>query len=241
MRKVQALIIGDRTFASAVLGKLVNWAAASIEKSINQPTLPHLIIALNATELGRDDSLWDIDETTANFLNDYKDAIIEDGLVQKVTEWKAKGRSINTTKELLKCYYSSITVVRLPRKEHYILLNAQVRKLRERIISASAISQYEKHKKSMLLNSENLQFYLEAAFDHFSMGLDKPFNFVEVALKNNPIPQDLGQNIVKLAVVLRDLPSTPSVEEIFLSLAPMVASCIMLDIVRQLRMGILST
>jgi hypothetical protein len=227
-----------RTFASAVLGKLVNWAAVSLEKSINQPTLPHLIIALNATESSRDEYLWDIDMTTAGFLDDYKDAIKEDGLVQKVTEWEAKGVSINTTKDLLKCYYASVTIVRLPRKEQYMLLDAQVRKLRERIIASTAISQYEKHKKSMLLNSEDLQFYLEAAFDHFARGLDKPFNFVEIALKNNPIPRDLGQNIVKLAVMIRDLPGRPSVQNIFLSLAPLVASCIMLDIVRERRMGI---
>jgi len=158
-------------------------------------------------------------------------------LVARVQEWEAKGISIDTTKDLLKCYYSSITIVRLPRKEQYVLLDTQVKKLRARIISSTAISQYEKHKKSMLLNSEDLQFYLEKAFDHFAQGLNKPFNFVEVALQNNPIPRDLGQNIVKLAVMLRHFVNGLSIGELFASLAPMVASCIMLDIVRQRRIG----
>jgi hypothetical protein len=49
-----------RTIES-VFEKLVDWAAAALEKSSNQPVLPHAIIVLNASENSTQPDLWDID------------------------------------------------------------------------------------------------------------------------------------------------------------------------------------
>lgn len=89
----------------------------------------------------------------------------------------------------------------------------------------------------MLSNSEDLQSYLQLAFDHFSQNLDEPFNFVEVALKINPIPSDFSGSIVKVAVTIKDHHPLWDVGETFETLTTMVASCIMLDIHRQRRLG----
>jgi hypothetical protein len=83
----------------------------------------------------------------------------------------------------------------------------------------------------MLSNSENLNIYLQSAFDHFSQDLDMPFNFMDVSFMINPIPQDLAGNILKLAVAMKARYDNP--RKIFEELSLMVASCIILDCVRQ--------
>lgn len=45
----------------SVFEKLVDWAAAALEKSSNQPVLPHAIIVLNASDNSTNAELWDID------------------------------------------------------------------------------------------------------------------------------------------------------------------------------------
>jgi hypothetical protein len=83
----------------------------------------------------------------------------------------------------------------------------------------------------MLSNSENLNVYLQCAFDHFSQDLHTPFDFMDVSFKINPIPLDFGGNILKLAVALKSRFEDP--KRIFKELSHMVASCILLDCVRQ--------
>ena len=228
----------SRTFESTVLTKLIRWASSSFESSLGQPALPHLIIALNATDLAIDARQWDVDEATRKFLSDNETAVgIMPDLQTFVSKWRLAGHTINTTKDLLECYYSSVTVVRIPAKGRYMLIDQQVSKLHREIVIRSNQSHHMKRKVRMLSNSEDLQVYLQLAFDHFSQYLDKPFNFIEAALRINPIPSDFGGNILKLAVAIRDCRGNPQVTDIFAHLSLMVASCIMLDIHRQRRLG----
>lgn len=84
----------------------------------------------------------------------------------------------------------------------------------------------------MLANSDELNQYLQAAFDHFSQNLDTPFNFLEVAFKNSPIPRDFGGNILKLAVAVQEVQEQDDGPALFKMLSVMVASCIVLDCAR---------
>lgn len=90
----------------------------------------------------------------------------------------------------------------------------------------------------MLLNSDELQPYLQYAFDHFSRDLERPFDFVQASFTNNPIPSNFGGNVLKMAInimdVWKDKLDGPS---IFKELSFMVASCIMLDSSRHRTLG----
>lgn len=238
MQKVAVYLTISRTFESAVLQKLIAWASESYEKSLGQPALPHLIIVLNATDLAIDASQWDITEATRKFLSDVETSIERIPALQALLAyWQTEARSIKTTKDLLECYYSSITVVRIPSKGRYMLMDEQVAKLHTAIGVKCSQSHSRKKKVHMLSNSEDLQLYLQLAFDHFSQNLDEPFDFVKVALRINPIPSDFSGNIVRLAVAIRDHHPSWTLANIFENLSPMVASCIMLDIDRQRRLG----
>jgi len=59
-----------------VIDQLIRWAAAALEKSSNQPVLPHAIIVLNAAENNTDPRLWDVDESTADLMRSVEPAIL---------------------------------------------------------------------------------------------------------------------------------------------------------------------
>jgi hypothetical protein len=213
---------------------LLGWASSSMEKSLNQPTLPHAIIALNATDIGVDEREWDVEHATERLLSTVAGSIHRDAKYKEYADfWTGRGRDIRTMKDLLLCYYSSIRVVRIPKKGgRYMLIDEQVSRLHQEITTSCSRSYYSKRRARMLSNSDELHVYLQSAFDHFSQNLERPFNFIEVAIKNNPIPLDFGGNILKLAVALKDRGLFESGPRIFRELSTMVASCIVLDCVR---------
>jgi hypothetical protein len=216
-----------------VLAKLLSWASASMEKSLNQPTLPHAVIALNATDMEVDPQEWEPDHATKALMSTVAGAIHRDSTYRGLADtWIDQGRRVNTMKDLLECYYSSVTVVRIPIKGRYMKIDEQIDKLHRVITQRCAESFRAKRRSRMLSNSEELNTYLQCAFDHFSGDLDTPFNFMDVAFKITPIPQDFGGNILKLAVAIRNCGRFSDPRNIFKELGFMVASCVLLDCAR---------
>jgi hypothetical protein len=93
----------------------------------------------------------------------------------------------------------------------------------------------------MLLSADQLQSYLQDAFDHYSRSLDIPFDFVQASFLHNPIPFDFGGSILKLAIAMLKEDKAPDARSIFKRLGNLIASCIMLDAVRHNIPGLLFT
>jgi hypothetical protein len=89
----------------------------------------------------------------------------------------------------------------------------------------------------MLLDANGLQSYLQHAFDHYSTTLDIPFDFVQASFLHNPIPSSFGGSILRLAVAMAKEEPRPKPRTIFNKLGNLVASCIMLDTVRNTVLG----
>lgn len=230
-----------RSFESAVLDKLVRWASASVDKSLNQPVLPHAIIVLNATE-DVDDKEWDIETATSMLMTAIQGAVTREPALQEyVRAWRQRGIVIKTTQDLLRQYYASVTVIRIPRRGSYMLMDRQATKLFNLIKERCSASHLIKKQIRMLANAEMLQVYLHASFDHFTRDLESPFDFVKEALRHNPVPRSFEGNILNLAVSMKNHSESEvlrhDARRIFLRLAPMVASCIMFDTVRQRILG----
>jgi hypothetical protein len=208
---------------------------------LNQPALPHAIIALNATDNSIETRQWDVQEATQILMSDIAGAISR---VPRYEEyallWRSRGKVINTTKDLLECFYSSVTVVRIPTRGRYMLIDEQISKLHAEIKRSCKSAYLTKRRVRMLSNGDKLQVYLQSAFDHFSQNLDAPFDFVKEAIKINPIPRNFHGNILKLAIAIRDHNRFPSQDDgprIFQHLSQMVASCVLLDVVRHSLLG----
>ncbi|KAI2468208.1 hypothetical protein F4781DRAFT_399238 [Annulohypoxylon bovei var. microspora] len=230
-----------RSFESTVLDKLIKWGAASVDKSLNQPVLPHAIIVLNATE-DVDEKEWDVTTATELLMSTIQGAIFrEKALYEYVQIWRKRGKEIKSTEDLLKQYYASVTIIRIPRRGSYMLMDQQAERLFNTIKKRCSHSHLERKRARMLANADLLQVYLQAACDHFTKDLESPFDFVQEALRNNPVSRSFEGNILNLAVSMRDHSKNRSLRDdankLFLELAPMVASCVMFDAVRQNRLG----
>lgn len=205
-----------------------------MEKSLNQPTLPHAVIALNATDMEVDQQEWDPEYATSILMASVSGAHNRDSKYRALADyWISRGKRIQTMSDLLECYYSSVTVVRIPIKGRYMKIDEQIKKLHKVLVGKCFESIRAKRKSRMLSNSEELNIYLQCAFDHFSQDLDTPFNFMDVAFRINPIPSDFGGNILKLAVAIKNSNRMTDPRKMFRELSFMVASCISLDCSRQ--------
>lgn len=222
-----------------VIEKLLEWAAAALEMSSNQPILPCAIIALNASDLSIDPAQWNVDFSTRWLLHSVEGSISKNVIFKKHAQlWRSRGKTIGGVIDLLHSYYSCVRVVRIPGVGRPKLMKDQMTKLYNELSTATEDSNRTKRELRMLLDGDELQMYLQMAFDHFASNLDQPFDFVQASFIYNPIPSDFAGNILKLAVNMMDIwQKKVDGEIIFLELAYMVASCIMLDSARKKTRG----
>ena len=200
--------------------------------------MPHAIIVLNATHPGVDQDEWDILTATERLMQHVANAVYENPFFTKYADhWRKKGKRINSMLDLVRCYYADISIVRIPEKGRYMLTHAQINKLHHRIVLHCDASLSAKDDAHMLSNVEELNAYLQAGFDHFTTKENEPFNFVDVALRNNPIPRDFGDHILALAAKIREVTLVRDGPHLFKILSSMVASCIFTDCIRAGRPG----
>ncbi|KAM0714524.1 hypothetical protein Q7P37_009820 [Cladosporium fusiforme] len=228
-----------KTFASAVLTKLVAWGSAALERSVNQPTLPHCIVVLNGSDAGIDQSQWDSAHATESLLSTVSNALDPiEGVPQFRAAgeyWQRLGKRIDTIEDLILCYYATFKVVRVPAGPQYTLIDEQVEKLHAAIRAACKSSHEAKRRARLLIGAEELGGYLQSGFDHFVTHLDIPFNFMQVSLAQHPIPQDFGGHILHLCQILSSrIPSWEPAEIQWMlgQLSAVLASCVLLDCAR---------
>ena len=226
-----------------MLSKLLHWGDAALEKSVNQPSLPHAVVCLNATDMGIDPSGWDPQRSTAQLLATVNTALDDIRGIPDIKElaakWEDRGVKIRNVLGLIRKYYASFTVIQIPIKGRYTLMDEQVSKVEQAIRYYAAESHRSKRRARMLSNADDLNIYLQAAFDHFTRNLDEPFNFIEVSLRNNPLPENFGDHILQLAIAIQAHHDqrTTSGPWIFEHLGQMVASCILQDCVQNRKGG----
>jgi hypothetical protein len=186
-----------------------------------------------------DDEAWDPESAKLRLLDSVKNSLKQVPMFKDlVKDWAKRKKHIETVSDLIHCYYSSFSVVRIPAAGRYGKMAKQVDKLHRKIIEKCTDSYVKKATRRMLSSSDELDMYIQAGFEHFSKGpLDKPFNFVEVAIRNNPIPQDFSGHILQLAILM--IPQFTSNgrdgKGLLNKLIEMVASCIVLNCTLKLK------
>ena len=134
--------------------QLVTWAAAALEKSSNQPVLPHAIIILNASQNDMDPDFWNVSAATARLLESLSQTVAQNATFKKyVLFWRERSRNIRTVEELLLSYYSSVRVVRIPTTGRPNLINEQVQELYKEIGNACTTSRKRRSELRMLLDA----------------------------------------------------------------------------------------
>jgi len=224
-----------RTFGSAVLPKLLEWAFALLEASTNQGTLPHAVVVLNCSKPGIKGELWAVREAKEDLLK-ANSHVLESvnghpEIIKCADKWRRKGKTIRNILDLIHCYYATFNVVRLPDEKNLMLLSTQVTRLRMLVSALCDLSYISKREARLLASAEDFGFYIQQAFSHYSRKLDDPFDFKACSFRRNPIPRNLGDHILRMAITIQDqFPGRPG-PWIFEKLSFMVASCFLYDCV----------
>lgn len=193
---------------------------------------------LNATSPAIDEDEWDIATATKRLMEHVSHAVIDNPFFASYAQhWRRKGKVVDNMLDLIRCYYADISVVRVPQKGRYMLTHSQINELHHEIVKYCDASFSAKDEAHMLSNVDELNSYLQAGFDHFTTKENQPFNFVDVAFKNKPIPRDFGDHILGLAVNVQEETRVRDGPKLFEVLSFMVASCIFTDCIRQSRPG----
>ncbi|KAJ4355214.1 hypothetical protein N0V95_003109 [Ascochyta clinopodiicola] len=113
--------------------------------SSNQPVLPHVIIALNASENYIDESQWDPDTATSSILESLSRTVFKNATFKKYAQfWRERQRQIESVEQLILSYYSSIRVVRIPTQGRPPLIQTQIGSLYTGITIACEIARDRK-------------------------------------------------------------------------------------------------
>jgi hypothetical protein len=204
-----------------------------LETSINQPVLPHAIIVVNAAPISDNPQDWNVESATQRLLNDISPLLKSVAYFADLAAlWRERGRRIKRMEDLIHCYYSSFTVVLVPQQGFHRRYITQLEQLRKRISSSCDDAHRCKRNARMLSSADELGMFMQAAFDHFTTTLEMPFNFVKASLKANPIPENIGGNILQLAISLYDNNLDISEETLFSELSQVASSCALLNCIR---------
>lgn len=225
---------------------LLNWANANYMRTTNFPTKPHAIIALNKSDHSTPEHSWDEVTATASLLKSANAQIDKNStFIKYVDMWKASNTRIRDMDDLLRRYYSTVKVVRLPDKCRLQRMHQQRQALYEVIQKCCDDTMDVEKDRNMLPDVEEFGLYLSLAFDHFSESLDVPFDYVEASLKHQPPPLTfIDSMLVFIRMIAQEAkpahdsnPQLQATEVLFDLLTPFVASCLMLDSSRKQHIG----
>ncbi|KAI8948038.1 hypothetical protein F4801DRAFT_474669 [Xylaria longipes] len=222
-----------------VVEKLLAWADANRSKSVNLPSKPHAIVALNKCPNSTPDAMWNTLEATDNLYKSMNSQIQKNNTFQAyVKKWESSRHRISDMEELFRCYYSKVHVIRIPDKSRYKLLEQQRDELYSIIRDCCSKSFTKKKEARMLPDTDEFGIYISLAFDHFSQTLEEPFDYVKASLRHQPPPKTMADKLYAFAkLVGQKLGLGESIEALFTKLTEMVASCLMLDAARKRLFG----
>ena len=182
---------------------------------------------------------WYEEQFTDRHLATFTDSLSRNPLLKRLsTRWRRIGRHIKTLKDLVLCYYSGIKICCIP--HHKIspgpFLIEKYQGLYDEIQRATEITRQIRQVNGLLWDWHDLDMYLGYAFNHFCQDYSKPFNFLTAALGHNPVHSSFHLHIIEAALRLkacREAAPTHTKVSLFVALAPLIASSILMDVCRK--------
>jgi hypothetical protein len=208
-----------------------------VHKSLNQAIKPHLIIVVNAVGIELEETGWETSSTTKMHLDSLNKARIDNDenlkpMADRVAA--AGGPRIDSVGGLVKHYYSSVTVLRLPATPFFGRMETQVREL-YKAIHANATSSYDtKSKLAVALPGDRMERLFSAAFSHFSRTMDEPFDLLAEAWRMIPTLDGIAGCLLQFILTFRRTSSNHRDDafdsvKLLNALVPVISSIVLLD------------
>jgi hypothetical protein len=223
-----------------VLEKLVKWSEETAVAAINRVSPPSLIVVLNQSKPSGTD--WNPEATTDRILKENEGLMATNPTLKThKARLESLGLANCSLEAILKCAYSSVKFVRIPRgdgKKDLRRLASQLQMLHSMIDAATTQAHDAKAAAKMLLSSEYQNSFYNLAFEHFSIYKDRPFDYIETFFSLHPLPTNFANTLAGLfRATLKGLTkanqasSSEALAHDFLKvLIPVVSSGVVIDI-----------
>jgi len=161
-------------------------------------------------------------------------SVSSDNVARLAYQWRTqRKKAINSLNDLILCYYSDFKIICIPSaNDPPHIINQQYTKLGELIATGARDSENARKIAGLLMTTEDLDYYLEQGFDHFSTS-KLPFNFLQAAVQAKPVSIGFSDHLLRTALILLKQRPNDSGSQLLENLAPIVASCIFLDVIRK--------
>lgn len=206
---------------------------------------PHLIVVVNGVDSRLDESYWKTDVATSLHMDILYKAQIDTN--SPLGPMAAKiavegGPCLDSIGSLLRYFYATVTVVRLPRATYLGRMEKQVGELYRAIEAATAQSYREKSQLGAVVSADRIQPLFSAASDHFASNMDDPFDLLAEAWRGIPDPKGMAGGLLHFICTFRRASrqgdyATETVK-LLNDLGPLFSSCLLLDAERHGLLGV---
>ena len=225
--------------AQTILEEMFKWAKDGHEKTLNQRVRPGLVIVLNKMSQDSQETLSTVDKATKCLLDSFQRST-RFGELQK--RWKARGRTINTAKDLIYCYYHSFRVIPIPQYTRSSpataqRISTQIKVLYGEIVSMSGRIRAKRRSLNMDLDVASLNAYLLQSVNSLARNYHNALDFHRLADGDSALPRRLSEHLLQLMsnmVKLRGLDTTQEVggeAQLIQQMIPYIASCVVAQVV----------
>ncbi len=172
----------------------------ALEKSTNQPVLPHAILVLNDNESSFPGGTRSLKNEVIAFIQ--RPSTWDADLSRLKDVWVRRGKSVNTLRDLLDCYFSSVEVHEMPRSKCSRMYE-QSNRLYDAIANRCAEIYQTKRELRMSLDSKDLAKYMSHAVAHFASTKEAPLDFNEAKLHGLDTPSEISPHLLDFASQLQ--------------------------------------
>ncbi|KAF7523041.1 hypothetical protein G7054_g11908 [Neopestalotiopsis clavispora] len=230
---VIVFVLNNQRTMENVAEKLLEWAHQHHSSSINLPSKPFAVIALNKALNTTPEEQFDRATSTEDFLKSMDQQLVTNPTFQKYALYWPHD-AITTMEDLFRRYYTGIHVIKIPLKARYQRTHVQRNILYKTIMEDCEKSFRKKEQCHMLADVDQFGLYLSLAFDHFSKTLQEPFDYVQASLKYRPPPSTLSDNILTFVEMIGQKQGlNGQIQKLFTDITDFTASCILLDASRK--------
>jgi hypothetical protein len=192
---------------------MITWADKARNASLNQVTLPRVILILNNVALSdADRTVWEdgILATQLMIQNLKACTRLSSNLQEIADQWNRildQGDQVHSVMDLFLRYFKSISVVYMPprgKPQQAAVFYGQVQRLRQEILDTSKEVGVERLKSFNQVDSRCLESLLNIGIEHFFNKIDEPFDFFQIANMNRPLSESIGDNAAYLMATMEE-------------------------------------
>ncbi|KAK0628303.1 hypothetical protein B0T17DRAFT_149884 [Bombardia bombarda] len=224
--------------AQTILEEMFTWAKDGHEKTLNQRVRPGLVIVLNKMANDTQDAMSSVDKATNSLLDSFQRSTRYGELRSR---WHARGRIINSAKDLILCYYHSFRVIAIP--QHTTAspatskrISSQIKVFYGEILSMSNRIRQRRRFLNMDLDVASLNAYLLQSVTTLARDYNNALDFHRLADGDSALPRRFSEHLLQLMsnmVKLRQLDTTQILGgevKLIEDLIPYIAACIVAQV-----------